>query len=221
MQLYERLRPQVLDQLVGQDKAVNACRGLLAAGIGGRAVWITGQSGTGKTTIAKILAESIADPLCIEELDAGDLTVSRVKEIERESQYRGLGGNGGRAYVVNESHGLRRDVVRQLLVVLERIPSHVVWLFTTTNDGQAALFEGTEDAHPLLSRCLPLSLARQGLAKPFAAYLESIDPGGPRKPSYYQRLIEDCKNNLRAAISKLEADSLCSYAEAAELSGAA
>ena len=166
--------------------------------------------------MAKILAGELASPLCTEELDAGDLTVSRVKEIERESQYRGLGGNGGRAYIVNESHGLRRDVVRQLLVTLERIPAHVVWIFTTTNDGQAALFEGTEDAHPLLSRCLPIPLARQGLAKPFAAYLETIDPAGPRPPAFYKRLIEDCKNNLRAAIQKLEADSLGEYAKSIE-----
>lgn len=216
MQLHERIRPQTFDQVIGQEKAVNVCRGLIAAGLGGRAVWIQGQSGTGKTTLAKILAESIAAPLCIEELDATDLTPARVKEIERESQYRGLGGNGGRAFIVNESHGLRRDTVRQLLVVLERIPGHVVWIFTTTNDGQAALFEGTEDAHPLLSRCLPISLARQGLSKPFAEYLRSVDPAGPGELKRYQRLIEDCKNNLRAALSKLESDYLASYAVAVD-----
>ena len=208
--LFERLRPAAWSDVVGQDKAVARCRGLLRVGLGGRAVWIVGKSGTGKTTIAKLLAAEIADPLCVEEIDAGELTDARVRDIERESQYRGLGADGktGRVYIVNESHGLKRATVRQLLVTLERIPSHVLWVFTTTNDGQASLFEGTEDAHPLLSRCLTIALAQQGIAEPFAAHLERIDPAGPRPATYYRRLIQDCQNNRRDAIGRREAAAL-------------
>ena len=60
---------------------------------------------------------------------------------------------------MNEAHGLRKDVIRQMLVTLERIPSHVVWIFTTTTEGQEGLFEDYDDAAPLLSRCLPLPLS--------------------------------------------------------------
>lgn len=220
MQLHERHRPQHWDDVVGQPAAVKVCRGLVAAGPGGRAVWITGQSGTGKTTLAKLLAGELADPLCCEELDAGDLTVQRVKDLERESQYYGIGARQGRAYVVNEAHGLRRDVVRQLLVTLERVPGHVLWIFTTTNDGQAALFDGTEDAHPLISRCLPIALARQGLSKPFAARLEALDPVGPRPAEFYRRLIQDNKNNMRAALQVLERDGLTGLADGLNPDGA-
>jgi DNA polymerase-3 subunit gamma/tau len=208
MPLHERVRPTQWADVKGQDKAVGILKRLGADGIGGRALWITGQSGTGKTTIAKLASAEIADALCSEEIDAGELTVSRVKDIERESQYRGLGVKSGRAYIVNESHGLRKDTVRQLLVTLERVPSHVVWIFTTTNDGQAALFEGNEDANPLLSRCMMISLSRQGISAPFAERLADVDPTGPRPKAEYVKLLQKHKNNLRAALQEIERDAL-------------
>ena len=80
-----------------------------------------------------------------------------IKQQERSGAktYLGLAmGELGRAYIVNEAHGLRKDVIRQLLVVLERIPPHSLWIFTTTIEGQEAIFEDYDDASPLLSRCL-------------------------------------------------------------------
>ena len=98
------------------------------------------------------------------------LVVARVREIERQSQTYGIGEKNGRAYIVNESHGLNRATVRQLLTTLEgdRIPRHVVWIFTTTVEGEQTLFEGCDDSHPLLSRCQEVALARRDLAKVFA-----------------------------------------------------
>lgn len=206
--LHERVRPASWAEVVGQDKAVALVRRLAGQGLGGRALWITGQSGTGKTTIAKLAAAELADSLCVEELDAGELTVAALRDWERIGAVYGLGERSGRAFIVNEAHGLRRDVVRQLLVVLERIPGHVLWVFTTTNDGQDALFDGCEDAHPLLSRCTVVKLARQGLAKPFAAYARrlAVEAGLDGRPDAdYVRLLQDNKNNLRAALNAIEA----------------
>ncbi len=117
-------------------------------------------------------------------------------------------GKGGRAYIINEAQGLRIDVIRQLLVLLERLPGHVVVVFTTTVDGQAELFADHEDTGPLLSRCVPIRLTRQGLAKPFAeraraiAQAEGLDG---RPIASYVRLAQDCKNNMRAMLQAIEA----------------
>src|SRR5438094_758819 len=62
-------------------------------------------------------------------------------------------GKGGRALIVNEAHALRQNILRPLLGVLERLPSHCVVVFTTTTDGQEMLLDGI-DGGPLLSRCL-------------------------------------------------------------------
>jgi hypothetical protein len=66
-----------------------------------------------------------------------------------------------------EAQGLRKDVIRRLLVTLECIPPHAIWVFTTTTDGEA-LFEDSDDGGPLASRCLPLRLARRDLPEAFA-----------------------------------------------------
>ncbi len=146
--LYEQYRPTCWDDVIGQDKAVRRAQAIAGSGYGGRAFWISGASGVGKTTIAYILAGQVADPEYIQELDATDLTPARLREVEQVMHLYG-GGQGGRAFVVNEAHGLRQDTIRQLLVLLERLPDHVLIVFTTTKDGQDSLFDDHEDAHPL------------------------------------------------------------------------
>src|SRR5262245_17092896 len=54
--LAEQYRPRAWADVVGQDRAVNRIQGLVKRGLGGRAFWLSGQSGTGKTTIARLIA---------------------------------------------------------------------------------------------------------------------------------------------------------------------
>jgi replication-associated recombination protein RarA len=179
---------------------------LVARGIGGRAIWISGASGTGKTTLAGVLATQVADAEYIVELDAGNLTPARLQCIEEECRY-GAFGKGGRAYIVNEAHGLRKDTIRQLLVFLERLPEHVLVVFTTTRNGEEMLFEDTNDAGPLLSRCIDLPLAMRDLAKPFAERVREIaqSQGMDGQPiDRYIKLAQRCKNNMRAMLQAVE-----------------
>ena len=98
-------------------------------------------------------------------------------------------------------------------MLLERLPAHVVIVFTTTVEGQEALFEDYADASPLLSRCLRLDLARRDLCKPFARRLVRCarDAGllNGHPDEFYlpqaERILKDERNNLRAAFQRVEA----------------
>ena len=199
--LYEAYRPQKWHEVIAQDKIVAKIQLLAKRGLAGRAFWLSGQSGTGKTTIARLLASEVADDWNTEELDATDLTPAALREIERGMQTRGLGERDDRAYLIDESHGLRKDTIRQLLVYSSAARARGV-RFTTTNDGEEMLFEGCEDSHPLLSRCIVLPLSRRDLAKPFAeraraiAQAEGLD-GRPIES--YLRLVQKNRQNLRRA----------------------
>jgi len=146
MRLYETHRPWGLDAMVGHDKIVKRVRGILARGtLAGNAYLITGGSGTGKTTLARILAGFVADPINVQEFDAIDATPARIAALESDWAYLGMGRLTGKAVIVNEAHMLSGASVGKLLTTLERIPDHVLVIFTTTVNGFVK-FESKQDA---------------------------------------------------------------------------
>ena len=196
MQLSEQYRPTHWSEVLGQDKILAKLDRLRKRGLAGRAYWLYGPSGVGKTTIGRLIAADVADEWCIEEVDASGLSDARIREIESKLHHHGLGvsnGKTGQAVIVNEAHCMNRGAVRQLLTTLERIPDHVVWVFTTSNDGQDHLLDNQDDAHPLLSRCVDLPLARRSLTKVFAQRAREIatQEGLNGRPiEAYERLAE-------------------------------
>lgn len=211
MNLADKYRPKDWQEVIGQPKAVAMLKRFEARGdLAGRAYFISGKSGTGKTTLARIIASKIADSWNVEEMDAADLTAERIRQLQSEQSLLGMGAKTGRAFIVNEVHGLRAEQVRRLLTLLEpgEIPAHVVWIFTTTVQGQAKLFEGIDDSGPLLSRCTVIELAQRDLQSAFAqraleiARAEGLD-GRPLKD--YERLAKDCNSNFRAMLQAIDA----------------
>lgn len=206
--LFEKYRPTSFAEVLGQNKAIEKVRLFLDRGWGGRAWWICGASGTGKTTIARIIARCGSDDFYITEYDSADaMSVSEIDRMEQDMSYLAP-GKGGRAYIINEAHGLRKPIIRRLLGLLERIPRHVCIVFTTTKMGETSLFEDQIDAHPLLSRCAKIELTNQGLAKVFAEHCQTIamkeNLNGKPIQSYI-KLAQECKNNCRQMLMAIEA----------------
>lgn len=205
--LHEKVRPKTWSEIVAQSDAVTVLKRLETnGGLGGKHYWINGKSGTGKTTLARIVASKVSDDWYTEEMDASELSMSKLREIEENAHYKPMSCES-RCFIVNEAHGLRQNVIRKLLVMLERV-RFVVFIFTTSTEGQLR-FENTQiDSSPLLSRCLLVSLSMRDLCKPFAVHVKAIAEreGLDGKPvAAYERLLKDCGNNLRMAIEAIEA----------------
>jgi DNA polymerase-3 subunit gamma/tau len=205
--LFERYRPSKWSEVVGQDKLVAKVDALRPRGLGGRAWWIAGPSGAGKTTCGRLIAREVAAEHAIVELDASEVTPADVRDWQRQFRGKPLGSNGW-AILLNEAHGMRKDTIRALLVMLEALPDYVVVIFTTTAEGQESLFDDQIDAHPLLSRCIELPLARRGLAEAFAKRaheIATVEGINGRSPADYLRLAKDSRNSMRAMLQRIEA----------------
>lgn len=215
MQLYEKYRPSKFNEVVGQEKAIKRLSCIArTTGIKGQVFWIVGESGTGKTTLARIIAGYAASSFTTYEIDAQDLSIDMVREWERKCQLKPLSYDGkpaGYAFVINEAHGLSNKVVSRLQTVLEDpyVQKNGTWVFTTTNQGQDRLFGDKFDACPFLSRavCVDLEFSKDSLTAMAQRLSEIADIEGVNgKPlDAYIGLVSNCKGNMRQALQRIAA----------------
>lgn len=202
--LHEQYRPSRLSDVLGQEKAVKVLSRF--GSFGGRAFYLSGNSGTGKTTIAKIIAgQTVIGGFDVVEIVGRELTTLTLRSIMERWMFC-----GGHALIVNESHGLTKPVIEKLLDVIENLPSHTVIIFTTSREG-ADLFEEQLDSSPFSSRCINISLASRGLAPIFArrareiAGVEGLD-GKPEAD--YMKLVNRHRSNMRAVLMEIESGAM-------------
>lgn len=215
--LSDKYRPRTLDEVLGQPKAVSAIRSRLSqGGFGGAAVWISGPTGVGKSTLAKIIGESVG----------GAHGVTEYEEFgEREyADLRDTLGmysmTGGRCYIINEAHGVRAQMIRKLCTLLDNpLPANACLIFTTTTDGEK-LFEDRIDGQPLMDRCaFDYALTAQGLTKAASArFLEIAQAEGLAGDAGERdvvNLFKELGNSLRRVLSAIGKGALLGKACAA------
>ena len=219
-QMARKYRPASWDSLIGQNKIRSRTDYLRPRGLGGRTYLLSGSSGTGKTTIAYLIAEEIAEGLNIVELDAGRLTEAKLAELESHCFTFGLGEKTGRVFIINEAHRMSAAAIGQLLTWSETIPNHVaIILTTTTTDGAEKILKEKEDGAALKSRSVDLPLARRGLAEEFArhaleiARAEQLPRIGEITEKDVLRYVKGVRNNFRATLQALESGALLTFDE--------
>ena len=209
MQLYQKYRPKRPAELVGHAEAKKRLAALIGRdGFDRGAFLISGPSGTGKTTLAYILANGIckAETWNIQELDGPKCTVRAVEDVERDFAYGAMGASPWKAVIVNECHAMTAKAVQSWLTLLEKIPGQRLVFFTTTQDIQSGLFG--EFSSPFASRCYCLALHKdKAFAEALAvrareiAQAEHLD-GAPIEA--YRALIAKHDCNFRHALNEIE-----------------
>ncbi len=209
--LFERFRPATFDDVAAQPDAVRTCKALLAKNaLGGRAVLITGNSGTGKSTLAGLLADGIAAPWNVYSFSGKTFNMDAIREAEKHIPSHGLPdatGKDGKVWIIEELHYLSSDVLGYLLVLLEHLPSHCAFIFTMTSQAKELKFDGLFDSKAFLSRCLKIELSRRDLCEPMAdAFMATIEAAGMNgvDRGWAVRTLKDCGNNFRALWEEYE-----------------
>ncbi len=206
MQLYEKYRPADLAGFIGQDKIKKQINMITSRDSWDRdALWIQGPSGTGKTTLAWIIARKVAHDLFINELDGDKCTMQAVRDLENTLSL--IAPNSWRAVIINEAQAMTRQAVQAWLTLLERLPKHTLIIFTTTeNMIETDLFGNFSS--PFARRCKVFTFTNQGLSQAMAsrakeiAMSENLD-GQPLQK--YIRLVQDCRNNMGAVLQRIDA----------------
>lgn len=166
--LYRKYRPKTFDEVIGQDHITKTLQNQIMSDQIGHAYLFTGTRGTGKTSVAKILAKSVnclspvhgsacgecenckrleqENDINIIEIDAASNNkVDDIRQIREKVKFMPVGAKY-KVYIIDEVHMLSDSAFNALLKTLEEPPPFIIFILATT--------EVHKLPQTILSRCV-------------------------------------------------------------------
>lgn len=129
--LIVKYRPRKLENVLGQDGVTGSLKAVLDRR-SQHAFLFAGPPGTGKTTLARIVADCVHAGSVIEVDAASNSGVDNMRELLAPLQYAGLGERTGKMLILDEAHRLSKNAWDVLLKVMEEPPAHCFFAICTT-----------------------------------------------------------------------------------------
>jgi DNA polymerase-3 subunit gamma/tau len=217
--LYRKFRPDNFDDVKGQDHIVTTLTNQIRANRIGHAYLFCGTRGTGKTTVAKILAKAVncehpvngspcnecamckaiqaGTSMNVIEIDAASNNgVDNIREIREEVTYRPTEGNY-KVYIIDEVHMLSTGAFNALLKTLEEPPSYVIFILATTEAHKIPI--------TILSRCQRYDFHRITIDTIAARLTELLEVEGVQAEEKAIRYVAKAGDgSMRDALSLLD-----------------
>lgn len=217
--LYREWRPQSFCDVVGQEHVTRTLQNALVQGRLTHAYLFSGPRGTGKTTVAKLLAKAVnclhgprPEPcnecaVCeritaghsvdVLEIDAAsNRGIDEIRDLREKVQYTPSESNY-KVYIIDEVHMLTPEAFNALLKTLEEPPSHAIFVLATT--------EPHKIPATIVSRCQRFvfhKLANEVIVNRLAAVCES--KGVSAEPAALTLLTRHAEGSLRDGLSMLD-----------------
>ena len=217
--LYRKYRPQDFDEVVGQEAIVRTLKNAISSDQVRQAYLFAGPRGTGKTSLARILAKGLncvqgptptPDKVCnpcvtiangtsldVIEMDAASQRgIDDIREIRERVVLQPAEGRY-KVYILDEAHQLTDAAWNALLKLIEEPPPHLVFVFCTTDLSKVL--------PTVRSRCQTFVFARPRLPE-LVRYLRRVADGeGIQVPDQALALVaRGARGSFRDAVSTLD-----------------
>ena len=209
MKITEKYRPVRLSEVAAQKTATRKIENAIErSGLAGSSWWIAGATGTGKTTIARILADEFAqNEFTIHEFVGRDVSVDDLREYEERMRVKPMGA--GRCLIINEAQDLSDSAVSILLALVEKVNASKtdMIVFTAMVDVLELKNDPMNRWRALVGRCNQVDLADTD-SPAFQAeavdYLEGIAASEGISGVDVAALCEKAGWSIRAALNDLD-----------------